>query len=66
MFDVIIPLRSKFKGPRNKNILPFVKRNNLSNFTIQKLTKLKKINKLFVLTDSRNYKKKIINIKIRK
>ena len=66
MFDVIIPLRSRSKGLRNKNILPFVKRNNLSNFTIQKLTKLKKINKLFVLTDSRNYKKKIINIKIRK
>ena len=60
MFDVIIPLRSKSKGLRNKNILPFVKRANLANFTIQKLTKIKKINKIFVLTDSKNYKKKII------
>ena len=43
MFDVIIPLRSRSKGLRNKNILPFVKRTNLANFTIQKLTKIKKI-----------------------
>ena len=41
--------------------MPFVKRTNLANFTIQKLTKIKKINKIFILTDSKNYKKKIIN-----
>lgn len=60
MSDVIIPLKSKSKSLRNKNILPFINRANLANFTIQKLTKIKKINKIFVLTDIKNYKKKII------
>lgn len=59
MFDVLIPLRSKSKGLKNKNILPFIKKVNLTNFTINKLKHINKINKIYVLTDSERYKKKI-------
>jgi len=61
MFDVIIPLRSKSKGLKNKNILPFAKKVNLANFTIKKIVNIKKIRKVYVLTDSKIYKKKLIN-----
>ena len=63
MFEAIIPLRSKSRGLKNKNILLFKKRVNLVNFTIKKLLDIKKINKIYVLTDSTFYKKKIINHK---
>ena len=63
MFEAIIPLRSKSRGLKNKNILPFKKRVNLVNFTINKLLDIKKINKIYVLTDSTFYKKKIIKHK---
>mgnify|MGYP001263702881 CR=1 FL=1 len=61
MFDVLIPLILRSKSLRNKNIVPFVKRTNFANYTIRKLAKIKKINKMFVLTDSKSYKKIIIN-----
>ena len=62
MFEAIIPLRSKSRGLKNKNILPFKKRVHLVNFTIKKLLDIKKINKIYVLTDSTFYKK-LLNIK---
>ena len=61
MFDVIIPLIPRSKGLRNKNIMPFITRINFANFTIRKLAKIKKINKIFALTDSKSYKKIVIN-----
>ncbi len=63
MFYAIIPIKSKSEGLRNKNILNIKKRINLVNFTIKKLLNIKKIEKIFILTDSENYKKKIINHK---
>ena len=59
-FDAIIPIRSKSKGLKNKNILRFKKDENLANFTIKKILNIKSIKKIHILTDSNNYKKKII------
>lgn len=61
MFDVIIPLRSRSQGLKNKNILPFIKNFNLANYTIKKLLNIKKIRKIYILTDSKLYKQKLIN-----
>jgi len=63
MFEAIIPLRSKSRGLRNKNILLFKKRLNLVNFTLKKLIDIKEISKVYILTDSEFYKKKIIKHK---
>tara|TARA_B100001057_G_C22741836_1_gene908075 strand:- start:364 stop:1053 length:690 start_codon:yes stop_codon:yes gene_type:complete len=63
MFEAIIPLRSKSRGLRNKNIMLFKKRLNLVNFTLKKLIDIKEIRKIFILTDSEFYKKKIIKHK---
>ena len=63
MFEAIIPLRSKSRGLKNKNILLFKKRVNLVNFTIKKLIDIKKIKRIYILTDSEFYKKKIIKNK---
>ena len=63
MFDVIIPIRSNSIGLKNKNVLKFDKKINLTNFTLNKLIKVKKIRKIFILTDSEKYKKKIIKNK---
>jgi CMP-N-acetylneuraminic acid synthetase len=63
MFEAIIPLRSKSKGLKNKNILYFDKKVNLANYTLKKLIKIKKIKKIYILTDSEIYKKKIMNNK---
>tara|TARA_E500000178_G_scaffold335211_1_gene371866 strand:+ start:344 stop:1033 length:690 start_codon:yes stop_codon:yes gene_type:complete len=63
MFEAIIPLRSKSRGLKNKNILLFKNRLNLVNFTIKKLIGLKQIRKIYILTDSEFYKKKIIKNK---
>ena len=63
MFEAIIPLRSKSRGLKNKNILLFKKRVNLVNSTIKKLLDIKKIKKIYILTDSEFYKKKIIKNK---
>ena len=63
MFDAIIPLRSKSQGLKNKNISPFYKKINLANFTINKLINIKKIRKIYILSDSIKYKKKITNHK---
>tara|TARA_A100001015_G_scaffold258860_1_gene302391 strand:+ start:2141 stop:2842 length:702 start_codon:yes stop_codon:yes gene_type:complete len=60
MFDVIIPIRSKSKGLKNKNILPFSGKTILVNYTIKKLLNIKEIRRIYVLTDSENYKKKLI------
>ena len=60
MFDVIIPIRSKSKELKNKNILPFSGKTILVNYTIKKLLNIKKIRKIYVLTDSEKYKKKLI------
>lgn len=60
MFEAIIPLRSKSRGLKNKNILPFKNKVNLVNHTLNKLIKIKKIKKIYILTDSTSYKKKII------
>ena len=57
-FDVIIPLRSKSKGLKNKNILDFEKKENLTNHARKKIISLKSINKIHILTDSQIYKKK--------
>lgn len=62
-FDVIIPLRSKSKGLKNKNILNFEKKENLTNHTLKKIINLKSINKIYILTDSQFYKKKILSHK---
>lgn len=63
MFDVIIPIRSNSVGLKNKNILKFKNKENLTNYTINKLLNIKKIRKIFILTDSDDYKKKIIKNK---
>lgn len=63
MFDVIIPIRSNSVGLKNKNILKFKNKENLTNYTINKLLNIKKIRKIFILTDSDNYKKKILKNK---
>ena len=63
MFDVIIPIRSNSVGLKNKNILKFKNKENLTNYTINKLLNIKKIRKIFILTDSEDYKKKIIKNK---
>ena len=60
MFEAIIPLRSKSRGLKNKNILLFKKRVNLVNFTLKKIVNFREISKIFILTDSELYKKKII------
>jgi len=51
MFEAIIPLRSKSRGLKNKNILPFKNGVNLVNYTLKKLIKIKKIKKIYILTD---------------
>lgn len=58
----IIPLRSGSKALRNKNIKKFTK-DILVNHTLKKVLRLKKIEKIFILTDSKQYKKKIIKNK---
>ena len=63
MFEAIIPLRSKSRGLKDKNILLFKKRLNLVNFTIKKLINIKEIRRIYILTDSNIYKKKILNHK---
>lgn len=56
----LIPLRSKSKGLKNKNILPFKNEKYLINYVIKKILKLKIFNEIYVLTDSSFYKKIII------
>ena len=63
MFYAIIPIKSKSEGLKNKNILEIKKGINLTNFTIKKLLDIKEIKKIYILTDSESYKKKIINHK---
>ena len=63
MFEAIIPLRSKSRGLKNKNILLFKKRVNKVNFTINKLIDIKKIKKIYILKKYEFYKKKIIKNK---
>ena len=62
MFDVVIPIRSGSKEIKNKNIKKF-NRDNLTNLLLKKIINLKDINRIFILTDSTNYKKKIIKHK---
>ena len=62
MFDVIIPIRSGSKEIKNKNIKKF-NRDNLTNLLLKKIINLKDINRIFILTDSIEYKKKIIKHK---
>ena len=63
MFEAIIPLRSKSRGLKDKNILLFKRRLSLVNFTIKKLINIKEIRKIYILTDSNIYKKKILKHK---
>ena len=58
----IIPLRSGSKALKNKNIKKFTN-DILVNHTLKKVLKLKKIEKIYILTDSKQYKKKIIKNK---
>ena len=41
-FNILIPIRSKSRGLKNKNIINFQKNINLTNFTLNKLLKIKK------------------------
>ena len=59
MFDAIIPIRSGSKGIKNKNLINF-QGDLLVNYTLKKLLKIKDIKRIFVLTDSENYKSKIL------
>ena len=62
MFDAIIPMRSGSKGINNKNLVNF-HGEKLANYTIKKLLKIKEIKRIFILTDSLDYKKKFIKDK---
>ena len=62
MFDAVIPLRSGSKGIKNKNFVNF-HGEKLANHTIKKLLKIKEIDRIFILTDSDNYKKNLIKNK---
>ena len=62
MFDAVIPMRSGSKGVKNKNMVNF-HGEKLANYTLKKLLKIKEINRIFILTDSNVYKKKIIKNK---
>lgn len=62
MFDAIIPMRSGSKGIKNKNMANF-HGEKLSNYTLKKLLKIKEINQIFILTDSKDYKRKLIKNK---
>ena len=60
----IIPLRSKSKGLKNKNILTFKNEKFLVNYVVKKIIKLKIFEKIYILTDSKSYKFKIIKNKL--
>ena len=62
MFDVIIPLRSGSKGLKDKNIRK-VNNKSLITHLISKLVKISEIRRIFILTDSKEYKKKIFKNK---
>lgn len=62
MFDVIIPLRSGSKGIRNKN-LKKINQDSLVNHLIKKIIKIEDISRIFILTDSKSYKKTILKSK---
>ena len=62
MFDVVIPIRSGSKELKDKNIKKF-NRDNLTNLLLKKIINLKDIDRIFVLTDSTEYKKKIVKHK---
>lgn len=60
IFDVIIPIRAKSKGLVNKNIKNFINDRHLTNHLLNKIIKFKKINKIYVITDSDYYKKSLL------
>ena len=62
MFDVVIPIRSGSKEIKDKNIKKF-NTDNLTNLLLKKIINLKDIDRIFILTDSTDYKKKIIKHK---
>jgi CMP-N-acetylneuraminic acid synthetase len=62
MFDVVIPIRSGSKELKDKNIKKF-NRDNLTNLLLKKIINLKDIDRIFILTDSTEYKKKIVKHK---
>ncbi len=59
-FDVIIPIRSKSKGLKDKNIMNFTNDDHLTNHLLKKIINIKKINKIYVITDSNYYKHRIL------